>query len=173
MIHIKEEAPGDSPAREALLDRCFGTARHRKTVARLRRGRMPAEGLALCAFDGGALVGTVRLWEICAGSAGDALLLGPIAIAPHLQGQGIGHKLMHHALAEAASHGHKAVLLVGDAPYYARFGFSRSLAQGLILPGPVDLDRFLGLELCGGTLAGAKGRITATGRKLARVPIAA
>lgn len=173
MIDIREEAPGDIPAREALLDRCFGAARHRKTVAKLRRGRLPADGLALGAHQGGAFVGTVRLWNIAAGTAGAALLLGPIAIAPELQGQGVGQTLMRRALAEAQWRGHKAVVLVGDAPYYARFGFSRAPVQGLVLPGPVEIERFLGLELAPGALKDAHGRVTATGRKVPRPAIAA
>jgi len=173
MIDIREEVPGDVPAREALLERCFGAGRHRKTVAKLRRHRLPAEGLALSAHQDGTLVGTVRLWNIAAGSAGEALLLGPIAVHPERQGHGLGARLMRRALAEAAWCGHKSVLLVGDAPYYARFGFCRPLVQGLVLPGPVEIERFLGLELVPGALSGAEGRIVATGRKVPRPAIAA
>lgn len=173
MIDIREEVPGDVPAREALLQRCFGEGRHRKTVAKLRRFRLPAEGLALSAHQGGVLAGTVRLWNIAAGSAGDALLLGPIAVLPELQGQGLGARLMCRALAEAAWRGHRSVILVGDAPYYTRFGFCRTLVEGLILPGPVEIERFLGLELLPGALRGAEGRIVATGRKVPRPAIAA
>ena len=173
MIDIREELPGDIPAREALLDRCFGGSRHRKTVAKLRRGRLPAEGLALSAHHGGTLVGTVRLWDVAAGSAGAALLLGPIAIAPELQGQGLGQAMMRWTLAQAQLRGHRSIILVGDAPYYARFGFSRGPVQGLVLPGPVEIERFLGLELVPGALTGAEGRIAATGRKVPRPAIAA
>jgi predicted N-acetyltransferase YhbS len=70
---------------------------------------------------------------------------------------------MCDALFRAVCHGHRAVLLVGDAPYYARFGFERRLTLGLDMPGPVEADRFLGLELEPGALAGARGRVVATG----------
>jgi predicted N-acetyltransferase YhbS len=164
MLTIETEGPGDGRAREMLLDRCFGARRHRRTVARLRRGRRPAEGLALLARLDGVVVGSVRLWDIAAGGAGAALLLGPIAVAPEHRRTGVGAALMREALARAERLGHRAVLLVGDAAYYARFGFRPDLTPGLDLPGPVERDRFLGLELVPGALRDATGPVLATGR---------
>jgi predicted N-acetyltransferase YhbS len=167
MVAISHERESDIAAREALLDRAFGPKRRRKTAERLRECRLPAEGLAFCAHDeAGRLVGTIRLWDIEAGTAGSALLLGPIAIEESMRGQGIGSMLMEHAIGEAARRGHRAVLLVGDEPYYRRFGFTRAAAGELRLPGPVDLDRFLGLELAHGSLADATGMVGASGRML-------
>jgi predicted N-acetyltransferase YhbS len=166
MVTITPEAAADHPARETLLDRAFGKAqRRRKTSERLREGRLPAEGLTFVARNRrGRLIGTLRLWDITAGSAGPALLLGPLAVDCAYQKRGIGAALMHHALAEAKRLGHKAVLLVGDAPYYGRFGFARDSVEELSLPGPVELERFLGLELDAGALQGAQGMIAASGR---------
>jgi predicted N-acetyltransferase YhbS len=82
-------------------------------------------------------------------------------VAPDRQGNGIGALLMRHGLAEAERMGHAAVLLVGDAPYYGRFGFTRALTQRLVLPGPVEPERFLGLELVPGALDGACGDVSA------------
>jgi predicted N-acetyltransferase YhbS len=96
-----------------------------------------------------------------AGSAGGALLLGPIGVLPECQGLGIGTLLMDRALAEASAKGHSAVILVGDAPYYERFGFSSALTAGLNLPGPVERERFQGLELVPGALGGATGMVKA------------
>jgi len=168
MVTITPEVAADFPAREALLDRAFGKAeRRRKTSERLRENRLPAEGLAFAARNRrGRLVGTLRLWDITAGSAGPALLLGPLAVDSAYQKRGIGGKLMRHALAQAQKLGHRVVLLVGDAPYYGRFGFSRDAVVGLSLPGPVDPDRFLGLELEAGALEGSKGVIAASGRMI-------
>jgi predicted N-acetyltransferase YhbS len=90
-------------------------------------------------------------------------MLGPIAIDPSVQGLGLGSKLMRTALSRAALLGHGAVLLVGDAPYYERFGFSQEKTDGLWLPGPYERERFLGLELRPGALAGARGFVSATG----------
>ena len=163
-VVIGAEQAGDALAREALLDLAFGPGRFRKTSEKLRSGRLPAEGLTFVAYEGERLVGTVRLWNIAAGTAGEALLLGPLATHPDLQGQGIGGRLMAYAIAEAARLGHRAILLVGDAPYYTRFGFERRFAEGLVLPGPVEAERFLGLELVAGSLEGTTGMLKATGR---------
>ncbi len=164
MMTIRDERPADVPAREALLDACFGEERFRKTCERLREGRKPAEDLSLTIDDGrGGLIGTVRLWHVSAGPNRPALLLGPIAIEPSLQGLGLGSKLMRAALKRAAARGNRAVLLVGDAPYYERFGFSQESTERLWLPGPYERERFLGLELQPGALAGARGLVSATG----------
>ena len=114
----------------------------------------------------GAVVGTVRLWNVAAGQRGHAaLLLGPLAVDPSLKGCGIGAALMNHAVAEAARLGHGAILLVGDAPYYARFGFSAEKTGALAMPGPFEPHRLLALELKVGALDGAKGVLQPTGRK--------
>lgn len=172
MITIREETASDIQAREALLDRCFGERRFAKTSERLREGRRPAAGLALVAERDGAVVATVRLWNIDAGGH-EALLLGPLAVSPDLQGEGLGKTMMREAIWRAACHGHGAVLLVGDAPYYARFGFSAEPMRDLAMPGPVERERFLGLELRPGALAGAAGVLSATGRLIEPLPAAA
>ena len=162
-LTIRTEIASDEAARERLLDRCFGEARFLKTCERLREGRLPAEGLALTAVDAaGRLVGTLRLWHVAVGTV-PALLLGPLAVAPDLRSLGLGAALMREGLSCAAARGHGSVLLVGDAPYYARFGFSAALTEALSLPGPYERERFLGLELVPGALAGASGLVTATG----------
>lgn len=165
MVTIRHELACDTAQRESLLNRAFGKSRRRKTSERLRERRLPAEGLAFSAVDAeGRLVGTLRLWNVLAGSAGPALLLGPLAVDCSHQKLGIGAALMRHALDEARRLGHAAVLLVGDAPYYSRFGFDPSATLGLQLPGPVDRARFLGLELSPGALGGAEGLVAASGR---------
>ena len=169
MIEIREEHLSDVAGRERLLDACFGPSRFAKTSERLREGRLPARGLALTATRRGRLVGTVRLWHVEAGPARPALLLGPLAVDPAIHGQGLGKVMMHAALGRAEALGHGAVLLVGDAPYYARFGFDGAVAQDLAMPGPFERPRFLGLELRPDALAGARGILRATGA-LAPVP---
>ena len=165
MVTIRNEISTDFAAREVLLTRAFGARRFRKTSERLRTGRLPAQGLAFSAVDArGKLIGTVRLWDIIAGSAGPGLLLGPLAVDCKAQRQGVGAALMNHALGEAKRMGHASVLLVGDAPYYARFGFSVEYTRSLHLPGPVERERFMGLELAPEALDGAEGLIAPSGR---------
>jgi predicted N-acetyltransferase YhbS len=124
-MNIRLETASDAAPREALLDKAFGVKRFRKTSERLREGRLPAEGLAFTATDAkGKVIGTVRLWNIIAGSAGPSLLLGPLAIDAKARGAGLGKALMNHAINTARVLGYESILLVGDAPFYGKFGFS-------------------------------------------------
>ena len=159
---IRAERASDVVAREALLDACFGDNRHERTCQRLRDGRAPAEGLSLSAVRKGRLVGTVRLWHVSAGGL-PALVLGPLAVEQSCRKLGVGAALMARALAAAIERGHHAVILLGDAPYYARFGFSAAKTAELLLPGSFERERLLGLELQDGALDGAWGMIVPTG----------
>lgn len=163
MIEIRDEAPWQHGAREGLLDRAFGAARFEKTSERLREGRLPAFALAASDEETGALVGTVRLWNVASESGRKALLLGPLAVDAEHRSEGLGGRLMYAALNRAAVTGHRAVILVGDAPYYERFGFSAALTRDLDMPGPVDRSRFLAMELTTGALLGACGMLMADG----------
>ena len=168
---IRSERGSDVIAREALLDACFGANRGLRTCERLRDGRAPAEGLAFSAVRRGNAtgpVGTLRLWHVSAGDI-PALVLGPLAVEDTCRNLGLGAALMDHALAAAVARGHRAVILLGDAPYYARFGFSAQKASRISLPGPFERDRLLGLELCEGALEGASGLILPTGAALPKI----
>src|SRR5581483_6809940 len=116
----------------------------------------------------GRIVGTVRLWHVTAGPGRAALLLGPLAVHPDDRNRGIGAALVRRAIARARLAGHKAILLVGDAPYYGRFGFSAAATGSLWMPGKFERDRLLGLELAPAALAGARGMIRATGQAEAK-----
>jgi predicted N-acetyltransferase YhbS len=173
VFSIEQEKALDVYAREALLDRAMGPGRKRKSSEKLRRGRLPAEGLAFAARDAfGNLIGTVRQWNVAAGGV-SALLLGPLAVAPEHKGAGVGSALMRHAIEEAARLEHGAVLLVGDAEFYIRFGFSTEKTGDLSMPGPFEKARFLGLELKLGALDGAAGTLVAAGRKMKDEPVRA
>ncbi len=162
MVTIRREREADVARREALLDVSYGSVRFTKTSERLREGRRPE--LAFVAAEGRRLVGTVQLWGVSAGPGRPALLLGPLAVAPDRRKRGIGSTLVHQALREAAGLGHGAVLLIGDAPYYGRFGFSSEKTVALWLPGPYERHRLLACELRPGALDGARGLIGAAGR---------
>ncbi|MDO9306609.1 MAG: N-acetyltransferase [Mesorhizobium sp.] len=166
VAEIDQQAPALSAAREALLDRAMGLKWKRKSSQKLRRGRRPSEGLAFVARgEDGVLAGTVRLWDVATGDGRPVLLLGPLAVEPSLKGAGIGKALMSHAILEAKRLGPRAILLVGDASYYGRFGFTAEKTGGLAMPGPYERHRFLALELVPGALDGATGTLTAAGRK--------
>lgn len=164
MVTIREEACRDVAAREALLDAAYGDSRFTKTSERLREGRLPADGLSLVAVERGRIVGTVRLWNVTAGPGRPALLLGPLAVDPAHRNRGIGSTLMRRAIARARLAGHRVILLVGDAPYYGRFGFTAEWTGELWMPGRFERDRLLALELKPEALTGASGMIAATGQ---------
>jgi predicted N-acetyltransferase YhbS len=159
---IAPEEPRHAAAIEDLLELSFGPQRFAKTVYRLRDGVPALPDLCFVALNrAGGVEGTLRFWPITIGGATPALLLGPIAVTPPRRSQGLGDTLMRHGLARAAAAGHHIVLLVGDAPYYGRFGFTRRATLALALPGPVDPARFLGLELAPGALSGVVGPASA------------
>ncbi len=165
---IRPESPLDDVAIERLHDRAFGPGRYARTAFRLREGQ-GAGTSAFCtsrfcfsALVGTLLVGSVRQSPVMAGDV-PALMLGPLTVDPSFEGVGLGSALVRQALESARSEGETLVLLVGDAPYYARFGFGIVPAGQLIMPGPVDPKRFLAVELADGALAGARGMVRARG----------
>lgn len=163
MINIREEKAADVVAREHLLDAAYGPARFAKTSQRLREGCLPAKDLSLVAIERGHMVGTVRLWHVTAGPARPALLLGPLAVDAEHRNRGIGSALMRRVIARARSASHRAILLIGDAAFYGRFGFTAEQTGQLWMPGAFDRHRLLGCELVPGALDGACGLIGATG----------
>jgi predicted N-acetyltransferase YhbS len=148
-FHTEAEQPEDGPAIEALLDQAFGLARRTKTSYRLREGSAPVRGLSRVVREAGlGVAGAISFWPLTIGQADHkALLLGPLAVHPERQNRGIGMLLMREGLEQARTLGHTRVLLVGDEPYYARVGFRRVDNPAILLPGPVNRERFLCLEL--------------------------
>ena len=136
MVTIRRERRADQAAREQLLDAAYGPVRFSKPSHKLREGRDPADGLSFVAVEDGRVVGTVRLWQVTAGAGRAALLLGPLAVDPALPQP--RHRLGADAPRDARRAARsQAVLLVGDASYYGRFGFSAEKTGGLLAAGPV------------------------------------
>jgi predicted N-acetyltransferase YhbS len=159
MALIRLETPADTAAADAIVAAAFGPGRFAKTAYRLREGVAPVAALSFVALEDARIVGTVRYWPVMIGGQA-ALMLGPIAIVADRQGQGIALALMNTSLAAAREAGHRAVVLVGDEPYYGRAGFARIKPAGRItMPGPVDLSRVLGLALADGALDAMAGEI--------------
>jgi predicted N-acetyltransferase YhbS len=160
-FRLSPTLPSDQSEIETLLDRTFGLSRRAKTSYRLREGNEAVASLTCVVREEGVgIVGSISYWPLAIGHAGTkALLLGPIAVHPERQQRGIGLFLMRETLALARAQGHSLVLLVGDAPYYARVGFVRVPDGQMILPGPWDPQRFLFLELQSGALSAARGLV--------------
>lgn len=153
------EQPHHAAHIDPLLDRTFGPERHAKTVYRLRENLGAHPELSFAAVDaGGALLASLRFWPILI-EATPAILLGPLAVEPDLQGRGIGRALVVHGLAEARRLGHRLCIVVGEPEYYGPYGFVPAAPSGLILPGPVEPRRFQVLEIISGALEGVRGLI--------------
>jgi predicted N-acetyltransferase YhbS len=145
------ETAADAASIEALLDRAFGPGRFVKVSERVREFATFAPELSFCAFDGGKLVGVVRMWRVCVG-AQPAVFLGPLAVDEDQRRAGLGGQLIERACQAAKAAGEPAVVLVGDEPYFGRFGFE--IAPDVTLPGPVDPRRVLALSLRAVVLGG-------------------
>ncbi|MGS4946566.1 GNAT family N-acetyltransferase [Meridianimarinicoccus sp. RP-17] len=162
MFHLTPEKPDDHWEVEALYDLCFAPGREALSSYRLRDGVPPVADLSVTARDGeGILAGAIRFWPVAVGGA-PALLLGPVAVHPTRQGEGLGGLLIRDGLHRAADLGWQRVMLIGDAPYYGRFGFSR--LSGVEMPPPTNPDRVLGIALSPGAWNGVAGRVTQPGQ---------
>lgn len=144
--HLASERPHDGPLADALIDRAFGPGRFTKVSERVREFAQFAPELSVCAWRGDSLVGVVRQWRVRAGET-PIVFLGPIAVEADERSSGIGGLLVERACAVARASGEAAIVLVGDEPYFGRFGFSAAAARGIELPGPVDRNRVLGAVL--------------------------
>ncbi|NEX45557.1 N-acetyltransferase [Rhodobacter sp. ETT8] len=158
VYRLEEETEDDWWEVEALYDLCFAPGRTALSSYRLREGVPTVAALCLTLRDeSGALAAVIRYWPALVGGQ-DVLLLGPVAVHPTRQGEGLGGLLINESLAEARRLGWERVLLVGDAPYYGRFGFRK--LEGVVMPPPTNPDRVLGLALKAGAWDKVTGAVT-------------
>lgn len=161
MFRILRETPADGAEVEYLYDLTFAPGRTALSSYRLREGVDPVPGLSLIARDAyDSLSAAIRYWPVRIGEAGTpALLLGPVAVHPTAQGEGLGGLLITETLFRALERGWTRVVLVGDEPYYRRFGFTRDAARALDYPPPTNPDRLLARALAPGALDGVAGMV--------------
>ncbi|MEP3843929.1 MAG: N-acetyltransferase [Paracoccaceae bacterium] len=160
MYELRSEKPSDWWEIEALYDLCFAPGREALSSYRLRDGVPPVKKLCLVARDvDGILGGAIRFWPVNIGQI-KALLLGPVAVHPTRQGEGLGGFLIEGSLDIAQDLGWDRVVLVGDAPYYSRFGFHR--LTGVTMPPPTNPDRVLGRALRANAWNNVRGKVTST-----------
>lgn len=158
VLQLRPENQDDWWEIEALFDLCFAPGREALSSYRLRDDISPVSGLSRVARDeNDILAGAIRFWPVRVGGA-DCLLLGPVAVHPTHQGEGLGGALIRDGLSVARTAGWKRVMLVGDEPYYSRFGFS--CLSGVEMPPPTNPERVLGQELVLGGWDRVSGRVT-------------
>lgn len=159
MPQIIHERPEDAALIEPLLEKCFGPERFKKTAYKIRKDLKPIPELSFVVEESNNLIATIRYWPVTIGINSEALLLGPIAVEPERQGEGLGVSLIRKSLQVAQELGYQIVVLVGDPEYYEQFGFVNASKCNLSLPGPVEDRRFLVRELKKSSLSGVSGTV--------------
>lgn len=179
-IEVRHVLPDDLPQISALHALVFGPGRFTRTAYRIREGTPDISPFCLKAVDDtGALIAVIRFTPVTVGGKAGALLLGPLAVEPVWAGKGFGRRLIADGMALAKDAGVELVVLVGDAPYYERFGFVRSAPDTIKLPGPVDPARLLIAELVPGAGTAFRGMVAgirepmALSQATSRMPVAA
>jgi putative acetyltransferase len=128
---IRCEQPDEAAAIAATVAAAFG----RETEAALVTALRDQDGLtvSLAAALDGMIVGHVALSPVAVGGrSGDGhwLGLGPLAVQPALQRQGIGRRLVDEAVAAAAASGASTVFVLGKSSYYGALGFDAAADFG-------------------------------------------
>ncbi|MGE0628415.1 MAG: GNAT family N-acetyltransferase [Hyphomicrobiaceae bacterium] len=162
-ITVHPLTPDDLPEVLELHARAFGPGRFARTAYRIREGTQPISHFCMFSRVGGELVAAIRFTEVTVGGKPGVLLLGPLAVEERYAGLGYGKRLVAEGIERAKAAGIKLVLLVGDEPYYARFGFKRTPPGRFLLPGPVDPARVLAAELAEGAMQEFEGPVEAAG----------
>lgn len=157
-VSYAPESPDDNHQIEDINAEAFGPGRFARAAYHIREGGPHESALSFVARDGDAIIASVRLTRVRA-ATGEALLLGPLAVRPAYKNVGIGRKLVAIAIEAAAKAGHRAVILVGDEPYYGPLGFKRVPPGQITLPRPVDLNRLLIHEIEPGSIADITGSL--------------
>lgn len=161
MFNLAVETEKDRDEVEWLYDLAFAPGRQALSSYQLREGVAPVAALCIAARDDlNVLAGAIRYWPVLIGEAGDpALLLGPVATHPTRQGEGLGALLIGETLETARDLGWSRVILVGDEPYYRRFGFTRQAASAINFPPPTNPNRLLGNALTPDAFDGVSGEV--------------
>jgi predicted N-acetyltransferase YhbS len=161
-VLVRPVTPEDISEISALHARVFGPGRFARSAYRVRDGAPPISRFCLVSCLDGKLIAAIRFTAVTIGGRDGALLLGPLAVEPRLAGQGYGKQLISGGLERAKDAGVQVVVLVGDEPYYRRFGFRVVPPGRITLPGPADPARILAAELTPETLEGFRGMVAAS-----------
>jgi len=160
-FEVRAERADDIDKLRSLAARAFGPGRFARTAHRIREAGRPVEGLSLCACVDGEFAGSIRFTAVTIGGEEGALLLGPLMVEERWVGKGAGRALVTRGHELARDAGYALVLLVGDLPYYERFGFAPVPPGQVTMPGPVDRARLLAAELVPGALGRYRGEMVA------------
>lgn len=160
-VTTRTATPQDLAEIRRLHAEVFGPGRFARTAYRVREGTSQMSPFCRVALIGGRIIAALRFTGVAIGPQRSALLLGPLAVAAELKGQGYGRQLVAEGLVAARDAGIALVVLVGDEPYYGRLGFVRVPPGQIVFPGPVDAMRVLAAELVPGALGDTHGLVVA------------
>lgn len=138
-------------AQDALLDAAFGPDRRQRTAYKVRRGCDMIEKLSIAWHDvDGLLTGIVQCWPVALradeGVDRPMIMVGPVAVLPERQNEGIGIALMDRVMSLHDGwpvESQVPMMMIGDAAYYGRWNFSADHTGRWRLPGPFERDRLL------------------------------
>ena len=157
ILTIRRETADDVPDIRAVVHAAFGRTAEVDLVERLRRAN--ALTLSVVAITDGRIVGHVAFSPVSIGGSHGALALAPVSVAQDCQRRGIGSALIRWSLEQVHQLGHRVVLVVGNAVYYSRFGFSTASQFGIKCPFSVPDEAFMVLELSPGAASGCRGMV--------------
>lgn len=160
-LTIRPALPEDIAEISKLHARVFGPGRFARSAYRVREGKGHLSRFCLVACLGKEVIASIRTTEITVGGKAGAVLLGPVAVDGDHRSHGLGSKLITAALDTAQAGGAQLVILVGDHPYYGRFGFKIVPMGQIVFPGPVTPQRILARELKADALLDFRGLVVA------------
>lgn len=158
-LAVRPEAPDDEPGVGRVLTSAFPTEAEATLVAGLRKSASPI--VSLVAEEAGMVVGYIMFSPVRFPAAAGLQIMGltPMAVVPERQKQGIGSALVRHGLEHCRRLGTGAVVVLGHAEYYPRFGFVAATTKGIRSQYDVPQEAFMVLELTSGCLDGRRGTV--------------
>jgi predicted N-acetyltransferase YhbS len=165
IVTTRPAAAADMAEILCLNARVFGPGRFARTAYRIREGTPDLSEFCRVAVMGERIIASIRMTDIVIGGRGGALLLGPLAVDPAFANRGYGRRLIAESIEAGAAADREIVVLVGDMPYYGRFGFMPVPAGSIVLPGPVNPARLLALELKPDALGRYRGPVLGVPKK--------
>ena len=160
-LRLLLESKNDHIEVERLLDLVFTPRRKLLSSYQLRNSDNKVKNLSYVIKDySKKVVGSIRFWNIKVDNhSSRGLLLGPLAVHPIYQSEGLGEKLVSNSMEIAQCKNWNWIVLVGDLSYYSKFGFSKHPTSGISIGSGFDNSRLLGLDIKGEYLKSAVGSL--------------
>ncbi len=160
---IRQETLKDYTQVYELNKIAFAQENEAELVELLRKSNAFVPQLSTVAAVGSKIVGHILFTRIKIaneyGNKFDSLALAPMAVAPELQKQGIGAKLVQSGLLKAKDLAFKSVIVLGHENYYPKFGFKPAYLWQIKAPFDVPENVFMAIELVPDALKNIQGTV--------------